>query len=119
MDSMRSGGREEVLVFRRARNMVRFEKMPRFSWANRRLECCEILAFWESLDSYQSFMCGKHDEFFERSRQKGTYHKIAVDIVEVKQRNEFNHMSITEVLQKRKMLHVVYSDRIKEKAWSF
>jgi hypothetical protein len=62
---------------------------------------------------------GNMTKFFERSRQKGTYHKIAVDIVEVKQPNEFNHMSITEVLQKSKMLYVVYSDRIKEKAWSF
>jgi heme-degrading monooxygenase HmoA len=77
-------------------------------------EAC-ILAFWENLDSYQSFMSDKHDEIFERSRQKGTYHKISVDIVEVKQPNEFNRMSMTEVLQNSKMLYVVHSNRLKEK----
>jgi heme-degrading monooxygenase HmoA len=77
-------------------------------------EAC-ILAFWENLDSYQSFMSNKHDEIFERSRQKGTYHKISADIVEVKQPIECNHMSMTEVLQKSKMLYVVNTNRIKEK----
>jgi heme-degrading monooxygenase HmoA len=50
-------------------------------------EAC-ILAFWENLDFYQSFMSDKHDEIFERSRQEGTYHKISVDIVKVKQRTD-------------------------------
>jgi heme-degrading monooxygenase HmoA len=77
-------------------------------------EAC-ILVFWENLDFYQSFMSDKHDEIFERSRQEGTYYKISVDIVEVKQPIEFNHMSITEALQKRKMLYIVHSDRLKEK----
>jgi heme-degrading monooxygenase HmoA len=77
-------------------------------------EAC-ILAFWENLDSYKYFMSDKHDEIFERSRQKGTYHKISVDIVEVKQRIELNHMSMTEALLKSKMLYVVHSNRLKEK----
>jgi heme-degrading monooxygenase HmoA len=74
-------------------------------------EAC-ILAFWENLDSYQSFMSCKHDEIFERSRQKETYHKISVDIAEVKQPN---HMSMAEVLQNSKMLYVVHSNSQKEK----
>jgi heme-degrading monooxygenase HmoA len=77
-------------------------------------EAC-ILAFWENLDSYKYFMSDKHDEIFERSKQKGTYHKISVDIVEVKQRTELNHMSMTEVLQKSKILYVVHSGRLTEK----
>lgn len=77
-------------------------------------EAC-ILAFWENLDFYQSFMSEKHDEIFERSRQKGTYHSISVDIVKVKQDIEFRHISMTEVLQKSKMMYVVHSNRIKEK----
>jgi heme-degrading monooxygenase HmoA len=68
-------------------------------------EAC-ILAFWENLDCYQAFMSNKHDEIFEQSRQKGTYHKISVDIVEVKQPTEFNRMNMTEVLQKSKILYV-------------
>jgi heme-degrading monooxygenase HmoA len=75
-------------------------------------EAC-ILAFWENLNFYQSFMSDKHDEIFEQSGQKGTYQKISVDIVEVKQ--SINHMSMTEVLQKSKMLYVVHSNRLKEK----
>jgi heme-degrading monooxygenase HmoA len=77
-------------------------------------EAC-ILAVWENLDSYQAFMSDKHDEIFARSNQKGTYHKISVNIVEVKQLIEFNHMSMTEVLQKSKMLYVVNSSRLNEK----
>ncbi len=77
-------------------------------------EAC-ILAFWENHDSYQSFMSDQHDEIFARSRQKGTYYKISVDIVEVKQRIELNHMSMIEVLQRSKMLYVVNSRRLKEK----
>ncbi|NUK30113.1 YdbC family protein [Parageobacillus sp. VR-IP] len=77
-------------------------------------EAC-ILAFWENLDYYQSFMSNKHDEIFDRSRQKGTYHKIAVDMVEVKQPAEFNHMIMSEVLQKSKKLYVIHSNRINEK----
>jgi heme-degrading monooxygenase HmoA len=77
-------------------------------------EAC-ILAFWENLDCYQSFMRDKHDEIFERSRQKGTYHKISVDIVEVKQLIEFHHMSMTKVLPKSNVLYVVNSSRLKEK----
>ncbi|HZG59168.1 MAG TPA: YdbC family protein [Anoxybacillus sp.] len=77
-------------------------------------EAC-ILAFWENLDCYQAFMSNKHDEIFERSRQKGTYHKISVDIVEVKQPTEFNHMNMTEVLQKSKMLYVVNLSKLNEK----
>ncbi|GLH62971.1 hypothetical protein PG301_08100 [Parageobacillus sp. G301] len=40
-------------------------------------EAC-ILAFWENLDFYQSFMSDKHDEIFERSRQEGTYYKTSL-----------------------------------------
>jgi heme-degrading monooxygenase HmoA len=77
-------------------------------------EAC-ILAFWENFDCYQAFMSNKHDEIFEQSRQKGTYHKISVDIVEVKQPTECNRMKMTEALQKSKMIYVVNSSRLNEK----
>ncbi|MBA2872925.1 hypothetical protein HNQ85_003240 [Anoxybacillus calidus] len=81
-------------------------------WNVAKLQEACILAFWENHDSYRSFMSDKHDEIFERSRQKGTYYKISVDIVEVKQPTEWYHISMTEVLQKSKMLYV---SRLKEK----
>ncbi|GMN99370.1 YdbC family protein [Parageobacillus thermoglucosidasius] len=71
-----------------------------------------ILAFWENLDFYQSFMSDKHDEILERSKQTGTYQNISVDIVEVKQPAEWYHMNMIEALQNSKMLCV---NRLKEK----
>ncbi|MBY6270535.1 DUF4937 domain-containing protein, partial [Parageobacillus thermoglucosidasius] len=74
-----------------------------------------ILAFWENLDFYQSFMSDKHDEILERSKQTGTYQNISVDIVEVKQPAEWYHMNMIEALQNSKMLYVISPNRLREK----
>jgi heme-degrading monooxygenase HmoA len=68
-------------------------------------EAC-VLAFWNNLASYQSFMKNEHDAIFEKSGQQHTYESIRVKMYETIQNAPSLSERVVYIVEKSKILHV-------------
>ncbi|MBB3908408.1 DUF4937 domain-containing protein [Anoxybacillus sp. PDR2] len=64
-----------------------------------------IFSFWENHSAYEAFMKRDHDEIMAKNNQRGTYHRLAVDLYMKASPND-DTFSIMEMLRKSNVLHV-------------